>query len=115
MSNALLSKGLSLVRGWFEPPPEKVLERIRDELRECAYLIGGEVSARQRAAKLAKTYAELDENGRRAFLRILLTEFTVSPGGRFTAWYEDDDMFWGHVITVDGTLKKGPVDADIQG
>ena len=21
----------------------------------------------------------------------------------------------GHVITVDGTLKKGPVDADIQG
>ena len=47
--------------------------------------------------------------------RILLTEFTVSPGGRFTAWYEDDDMFWGHVIAVDGTLKKGPVDADIQG
>lgn len=47
--------------------------------------------------------------------RILLTEFSVSPGGRFTAWYEDDDMFWDHVITVDGTLKKGPVDADIQG
>ena len=47
--------------------------------------------------------------------RILLTEFTVSPGGRFTAWYEDDDMFWGHVVTVNGTLKKGPVDADIQG
>ena len=47
--------------------------------------------------------------------RILLTEVSVSPGGRFTAWYEDDDMFWGHVITVDGTLKKGPVDADIQG
>ncbi len=79
MSNDLLSKGLSLVRGWFEPPPEKVLERIRDELRECADLIGGEVSARQRAAKLAKTYAELDENGRRAFLRILLTEFGPEP------------------------------------
>ena len=47
--------------------------------------------------------------------RILLTEFSVSPGGRFTAWYEDDDLFWGHVVTVDGTLKKGPVDADIQG
>jgi len=47
--------------------------------------------------------------------RILLTEFSVSPGGRFTAWYEDDDMFWGHVVTVDGTLKKGPIDADIQG
>ena len=47
--------------------------------------------------------------------RILLTEFTVSPGGRFTAWYEDDDLFWGHVITVEGTLKKGPLRADIQG
>lgn len=47
--------------------------------------------------------------------RIILTEVTVSPGGRFTAWYEDDDMFWGHVITVDGTLKKGPIGADIQG
>lgn len=47
--------------------------------------------------------------------RIILTEFSVSPGGRFTAWYEDDDMFWGHVVTVDGTLKKGPIGADIQG
>lgn len=47
--------------------------------------------------------------------RILLTEFSVSPGGCFTAWYEDDDMFWGHVVTVDGILKKGPVGADMQG
>ena len=46
--------------------------------------------------------------------RILLTEFFVSPGGQFTAWYEDDDMFWGHVVTVDGTLKKGTIGADIQ-
>ena len=47
--------------------------------------------------------------------RIFLTDFSVSPGGRFTAWFKDDDLFWGHVITVDGTLKKGAVDADIQG
>ena len=47
--------------------------------------------------------------------RILITEFTVSPGGGFTAWYEDDYMFWGHVVTVDGTLKKGPISADMQG
>ena len=47
--------------------------------------------------------------------RILLTEFTVSPGGRFTAWYEDDDMFWGHVVIVEATLKKGPISADMQG
>lgn len=47
--------------------------------------------------------------------RIRITEFSVSPGGRFTAWFEDDDLFWGHVVTVDGTLKKGPIGADIQG
>ena len=47
--------------------------------------------------------------------RILLTEFTVSPGGRFTAWYEDDDMFWGHVITVYASIKKGPIGAEMQG
>ena len=47
--------------------------------------------------------------------RILLTEVSVSPGGRFTAYYNDDDMFWGHVVTVDGILKKGPIGADMQG
>ena len=47
--------------------------------------------------------------------RIRITEFSVSPGGRFTAWFEDDDLFWGHVATVDGTLQKGPIGADIQG
>lgn len=46
---------------------------------------------------------------------LILTEFSVSPGGRFTAWYEDDDMFWGHVVIVEATLKKGPISADIQG
>ena len=44
-----------------------------------------------------------------------VTMINGTPGGRFTAWYEDDDMFWGHVVTVDGTLKKGPIGADMQG
>lgn len=47
--------------------------------------------------------------------RLILTEFSVSSGGRFTAWYEDDDMFWDHVVIVEATLKKGPISADIQG
>ncbi len=47
--------------------------------------------------------------------RILLTELSFSSGGCFTAWYEDDGMFWGHVITVEGTLRRGPTSADIQG
>ena len=47
--------------------------------------------------------------------RILLTEFSVSPGGHFTAWYEDDDMFWGHTIEVSGSLEHGIERANIVG
>ena len=47
--------------------------------------------------------------------RILLTEFTVSPGGRFTAYYNDDDMFWGHSVEVSGSLKKGITYANLAG
>lgn len=47
--------------------------------------------------------------------RITLNELSMSPGGRFTAWFDDDGMFWGHAVVVDGTLGKGPVHADIQG
>ena len=47
--------------------------------------------------------------------RILLTEFTVSPGGRFTAYYNDDDMFWGHAVEVSGSLKKGITYANLAG
>ena len=46
---------------------------------------------------------------------IILTEFSISPGRRFTAWYENDDMFWGQVVIVEVTLKKGPISADMQG
>ena len=47
--------------------------------------------------------------------RILLTEVSVSPGGRFTAYYNDDDMFWGHSVEVSGSLKKGITYANLAG
>lgn len=47
--------------------------------------------------------------------RIVLKEITVGSGGHFTAWYEDDDIFWGHSIAVEASLKKGPQSADIEG
>lgn len=47
--------------------------------------------------------------------RLAFSELSVYPGGRFTAWYDDGGMFWGHVVTVDGSLKKGPRQADIEG
>ena len=36
-------------------------------------------------------------------------------GGRFTAYYNDDDMFWGHAVEVSGSLKKGITYANLAG
>jgi len=47
--------------------------------------------------------------------RISLTEIAVSSGGSFTAYYDDDDLFFGHVVTVYGNIKKGIKSADIEG
>ena len=47
--------------------------------------------------------------------RMSLMEIYMYSSGSFSACYDDDDMFWGHVITVDGSLKKGPKRADIEG
>ena len=43
-------------------------EGIAGQMRACLQARGGEVSARNRAAKLAQTYLGLDDEGRRAFL-----------------------------------------------
>ena len=46
-------------------------EGIVGQLRACLQARGGEISARNRAAKLAQTYLGLDDAGRRAFLQDL--------------------------------------------
>lgn len=46
-------------------------ESIATQMRACLEGRGGEVSARNRAAKLAETYQRLDEAGRKEFLRTL--------------------------------------------
>ncbi len=46
-------------------------ETIADQMRACLDGRGGEVSARNRAAKLAQTYMAADADGRGAFLRTL--------------------------------------------
>ena len=55
------------------------LERLRGQLRECADGIGGDVSARTRAAKLAETYLGLDDGGRLQFLKLIALEFGPDP------------------------------------
>ncbi|MBL8395045.1 MAG: malonyl-CoA decarboxylase [Candidatus Accumulibacter sp.] len=57
----------------------KQLARVRALLHECASGIGGEMSARQRASRLAETYQGLNDEGRATFLRIVATEFGPDP------------------------------------
>jgi malonyl-CoA decarboxylase len=60
-------------------PSEKTLERIRHQLEECAIGLGGEISTRQRAAKLADTYLKLDDAGRHAMLKMIALDFGPNP------------------------------------
>jgi malonyl-CoA decarboxylase len=46
-------------------------ESVEGQMRACLAGTGGDVSARNRAAKLAQTYLTLDRDGRRAFLATL--------------------------------------------
>src|SRR5574343_767831 len=69
ISAAPVSAGLS----------ERELDRLRAQLRECAAGQGGEVSARQRAVRLAESYLKLDDAGRQQFLRLIALEFGPDP------------------------------------
>lgn len=82
----LVSRGLTKVRElvasathFGKPPEADDLDRIRTQLQECAEGRGGEVSTRQRAARLAETYLRLDDAGRHAFLRMIAHEFGPDP------------------------------------
>ena len=39
----------------------------------------------------------------------------MTYGGSFTAYFNDDDIFAGHCITVSGSLKKGITSASMGG
>lgn len=55
------------------------LARLREQLQECADGLGGEVSARGRAARLAETYLSLNDEGRQHFLKLIALEFGPEP------------------------------------
>ena len=46
--------------------------------------------------------------------RISLTSLSVTSGGSFTAWFDCDEMFTDHAVTVYGSLKKGLKTANIE-
>ena len=47
--------------------------------------------------------------------RISLSLIWVSSGASFTAYLDDDELFFGHSIAVSGSLKKGMISAKIEG
>ena len=82
----LVSRGLTKVRElvasaahFGKPPEDDDLDRIRTQLQECAEGLGGEVSTRLRAGRLAETYLRLDDAGRHAFLKLIAHEFGPDP------------------------------------
>ncbi|GAB4165286.1 MAG: malonyl-CoA decarboxylase [Rhodocyclaceae bacterium] len=85
MAESLVTRGLkrmrSLVSGGAASPAlsAKQAARIREQLRECAAGLGGEVSARNRAARLGETYQKLGDAGRHEFLRMIALEFGPDP------------------------------------
>src|ERR1700757_905042 len=52
-------------------------DRLRQQMLSCLDGLGGEVTARARAADLGRTYLSLDAAGRQRFLRLLAGEFDV--------------------------------------
>ncbi len=59
--------------------PVRERTRLLAQLRDCAEGLGGEVSARSRAARLGETYLQLSESGRHDFLRLIALEFGPEP------------------------------------
>ena len=47
--------------------------------------------------------------------RISMTELTVTSGGSFTAFFDCDEMFVDHAVTIYGSLKKGIIGTNIEG
>ena len=47
--------------------------------------------------------------------RLTPQEVVAAPGGEFTVWFDDGDLFWGHAVCIGGTLSDGPTFADTPG
>ena len=47
--------------------------------------------------------------------RMCITELVLFDNKRFCIYFDDDDMFWGHAITVYGNLSGQLEDATIEG
>ena len=47
--------------------------------------------------------------------RITISELSIGPDGTITVYYNDDDMFWGHIIEIDAHISGEMRRANIAG
>ena len=47
--------------------------------------------------------------------RIQITSLVMEPEGDYSVYYNDDDMFWGHSVIVEGNVETGMERAYIAG
>lgn len=47
--------------------------------------------------------------------RMRLSSIKVFNEEEFTFWFNDGDLFWGHMIQIDGTLSEGPTSSHTPG
>jgi hypothetical protein len=96
------------------------LETLRELAKDFAGLLSGAAAfAAEELLELANTWGENgwdeEEEGRpftplaeRDFMdRITLSEISLQADGEYILWYDDGDMFWGHTVTVYGSLAEG--------
>ena len=68
---------------------ESDLEKLKKWIDSCLSLQGGEIAARTRAAVLGRSYLQLNQTGRRRFLKLLAENYSVDDElvkQRFQCW-----------------------------
>lgn len=58
-----------------------------------------------------ETPVSADDFGR----RLKMESVTIEREGAFVLWLDDGDLFWGHAISIKGSLSRGLADADLAG
>jgi hypothetical protein len=107
---------------------KKALETLRELAKDFAGLLSGAAAfAARKLLELANTWGDDgwdDEKEGRPFTplteqdfmdRITPREISLVDDGGYILWHDDGDMFWGHVVTVYGSLAEGFTAAHIEG
>jgi len=88
--------------------PDREMEMLREQMRDCLKARGGEVSARMRAATLGRTYLDLNSDGRRRFLEVLARDFDVDRAqvDKAAAALQEPDLDLAERIRAEQKLQR---------